>query len=98
MENIDPNNEMRVYYQINYTLTEVPEDAAYFLSLIHISSVMTPSQILYRDLQVLVEAYRVKDMPAVQPESGHRTVPVSYTHLVYKRQSWIHTVRKLVNL
>ena len=30
MENIDPNNEMRVYYQINYTLTEVPEDAAYF--------------------------------------------------------------------
>ena len=25
-----PNNEMRVYYQINYTLTEVPEDAAYF--------------------------------------------------------------------
>lgn len=30
MENIDPNHEMRVYYQINYTLTEVPEDAAYF--------------------------------------------------------------------
>lgn len=30
MENIDPDNEMRVYYQINYTLTEVPEDAAYF--------------------------------------------------------------------
>lgn len=30
MENIDPNNEMRVYYQINYALTEVPQDAAYF--------------------------------------------------------------------
>ncbi|MEG1611628.1 MAG: glycoside hydrolase family 172 protein [Alistipes sp.] len=30
MQNIDPDNEMRVYYQINYTLTEVPKDAAYF--------------------------------------------------------------------
>ncbi len=30
IENIDPRNEMRLYYQVNYTLTEVPEDAAYF--------------------------------------------------------------------
>lgn len=29
LENID-ENKMRVYYQIDYTLTEVPEDAAYF--------------------------------------------------------------------
>jgi hypothetical protein len=29
MENID-HREMTLYYQINYTLTEVPEDAAYF--------------------------------------------------------------------
>ncbi|MEI7729071.1 MAG: glycoside hydrolase family 172 protein [Verrucomicrobiota bacterium] len=29
MENLD-DKEMTVYYQINYTLTEVPEDAAYF--------------------------------------------------------------------
>ena len=39
-------------------------------------------QILYRDFQVLVDAYRVKDMPAVQPESGHRTVqPVGTDYL-----------------
>lgn len=30
MENIDPNREMRLYYQVNYTLTDVPADAAYF--------------------------------------------------------------------
>lgn len=30
LENIDPVNEMRIYYQINYTLTEIPADAAYF--------------------------------------------------------------------
>ena len=29
MENIGPD-EMTLYYQINYTLTEIPEDAAYF--------------------------------------------------------------------
>ncbi len=29
MENLD-DNKMTLYYQINYTLTEVPEDAAYF--------------------------------------------------------------------
>ena len=29
MENIGPET-MRLYYQVNYTLTEVPEDAAYF--------------------------------------------------------------------
>ncbi len=29
MENID-EKQMRLYYQINYTLTEVPDDAAYF--------------------------------------------------------------------
>ncbi|MFZ5517269.1 MAG: glycoside hydrolase family 172 protein [Candidatus Zhuqueibacterota bacterium] len=29
MENLD-DNQMTLYYQINYTLTEVPEDAAYF--------------------------------------------------------------------
>jgi hypothetical protein len=29
MENID-EKQMRLYYQINYTLTDVPEDAAYF--------------------------------------------------------------------
>ena len=52
--------------------------------LVVVASVMTPSQILYRDLQVLVEAYRVKDMPAVQPESGHRTVqPVGTDYLVH---------------
>ena len=52
--------------------------------LVVVASVMTPSQILYRDLQVLVEAYRVKDMPAVQSESGHRTVqPVGTDYLVH---------------
>ena len=30
MENINDKDEMRLYYQIDYTLTEVPEDAAYF--------------------------------------------------------------------
>lgn len=30
MENMDPNKEMRLYYQINYTLTDIPEDAGYF--------------------------------------------------------------------
>jgi len=30
MENINDRDEMRLYYQIDYTLTEVPEDAAYF--------------------------------------------------------------------
>ncbi len=30
MENINDQDEMRLYYQIDYTLTEVPENAAYF--------------------------------------------------------------------
>lgn len=30
MENRSPSKEIRVFYQINYTLTKVPEDAAYF--------------------------------------------------------------------
>lgn len=30
MENINPEDEMILYYQVDYTLTEVPEDAAYF--------------------------------------------------------------------
>lgn len=30
MENINDQDEMRLYYQIDYTLTEVPDDAAYF--------------------------------------------------------------------
>ena len=30
MENINEKESMRLYYQINYTLTEVPEDEAYF--------------------------------------------------------------------
>jgi hypothetical protein len=30
MENINDNDEMRLYYQVDYTLTEVPDDAAYF--------------------------------------------------------------------
>lgn len=30
LENRDPNTKATVYYQINYTETEVPEDAAYF--------------------------------------------------------------------
>ncbi len=30
MENINDNDEMRLYYQIDYTLTDVPDDAAYF--------------------------------------------------------------------
>ncbi|MCE4564730.1 DUF2961 domain-containing protein [Maribellus sp. CM-23] len=30
MENINDKDEMRLYYQIDYTLTEVPDDAAYF--------------------------------------------------------------------
>jgi hypothetical protein len=30
MENVNPKDEMVLYYQIDYTLTEVPEDAAYF--------------------------------------------------------------------
>lgn len=30
MENINPNDPMVLYYQIDYALTEVPEDAAYF--------------------------------------------------------------------
>ena len=28
--NIDPQSQLTLYYQINYTLTEVPEDCAYF--------------------------------------------------------------------
>lgn len=30
MENINDQDEMRLYYQIDYTLTDVPEDAGYF--------------------------------------------------------------------
>lgn len=30
MENINDKDEMRLYYQIDYTLTDVPDDAAYF--------------------------------------------------------------------
>ena len=30
LENINNAEEMRLYYQINYTLTEVPEDEGYF--------------------------------------------------------------------
>jgi hypothetical protein len=30
IENINDQDEMRLYYQIDYTLTDVPEDAAYF--------------------------------------------------------------------
>ena len=30
MENMDTKNEMRLYYQINYTLTEIPSDEGYF--------------------------------------------------------------------
>ncbi len=30
MENIDPDNVMRIFYQINYALNDVPENAAYF--------------------------------------------------------------------
>lgn len=30
MENIEAEKEMTLYYQINYTLTEIPDDAAYF--------------------------------------------------------------------
>lgn len=30
MQNLNDAEEMRLYYQIDYTLTEVPEDAAYF--------------------------------------------------------------------
>ena len=30
MENINDQDEMRLYYQIDYTLTDVPNDAAYF--------------------------------------------------------------------
>jgi hypothetical protein len=30
MENINDKDDMRLYYQIDYTLTEVPDDAAYF--------------------------------------------------------------------
>ncbi|MDX9883896.1 MAG: DUF2961 domain-containing protein [Prolixibacteraceae bacterium] len=32
MENINDKDEMRLYYQIDYTLTDVPDDAAYFHS------------------------------------------------------------------
>lgn len=30
MENVNPQDPMVLYYQVDYTLTEVPEDAAYF--------------------------------------------------------------------
>ncbi len=30
LENIHPTNKAHMYFQVNYTLTEVPEDAAYF--------------------------------------------------------------------
>ncbi len=30
LENMDPDNDRVVYYQINYTLTDVPDDCAYF--------------------------------------------------------------------
>ena len=35
MENIDDQNAMTVYYQIDYTLTEVPSDAGYFHAQFH---------------------------------------------------------------
>lgn len=33
IENINPKDSMILYYQVNYTLTEVPEDAGYFHAL-----------------------------------------------------------------
>ena len=36
LENQHPAQAQRCFYQVNYTLTDVPDDAAYFLSLIHI--------------------------------------------------------------
>lgn len=30
MENINPKDQMTLYYQVDYTLTDVPDDAAYF--------------------------------------------------------------------
>lgn len=30
MENVNPKDDVTIYYQINYTLTDVPEDAGYF--------------------------------------------------------------------
>jgi Protein of unknown function (DUF2961) len=38
MENIDDQNAMTVYYQIDYTLTEVPSDAGYFHAQFHRSN------------------------------------------------------------
>ena len=38
MENIDDQNAMTVYYQIDYTLTEVPIDAGYFHAQFHRSN------------------------------------------------------------
>ena len=38
MENIDDQNAMTIYYQIDYTLTEVPSDAGYFHAQFHRSN------------------------------------------------------------
>ncbi len=42
-ENIEPEKEMVLYYQINYTLTDVPKDAAYFHAQFRRSRVNTGS-------------------------------------------------------
>lgn len=54
MENID-DKSMRLYYQINYTLTDVPEDAAYF----HAQFRRT-NPVPYKDVYTIVDGIKGK--------------------------------------
>jgi len=52
MENLD-EKEMTLYYQINYTLTEVPEDAAYFHAQFRRTNPVT-----YKDVYTIVDGIK----------------------------------------
>ena len=52
--------------------------------LIVVASVVTPAEVLNRNTQVLIEANRVEDMPAIKPECRYGTIqPVGTNHLVH---------------
>ena len=53
--NIDPQKDLRLYYQINYTLTDVPDDCAYFHAQFRRSN-----PVKYKDVHTIVDGIQGK--------------------------------------
>ena len=53
--NIDPQSQLTLYYQINYTLTEVPEDCAYFHAQFR-----RENPVKYKDAYTILDGVRGK--------------------------------------